>query len=186
MKTTAITIVPAEDYLGVTTFDFEYEKQTNLTKDYFIDNIAVDLAGRAAEIILLGENNSEQYSSGASQDLKSATETARQVIAEYGMVDGLGKNMTYFPGDISDLFLISDDIKNKIDEETSKLVNEAFVRATDLLNENILVLERIASELLKNDVLDEIDLKRICNDEADKIMKEERKKFRKNNIKRQY
>lgn len=186
LKTTAITIVPAENYLGVTTFDFEYEKQTNLTKDYFIDNIAVDLAGRVAEIILLGENNSEQYSSGASQDLKSATETARQVIAEYGMVDDLGKNMTYFPGNISDLFLISDDIKNKIDEETSKLVNEAFKRANDLLKENISVLKRIASELLKNDVLDEIDLKRICNDEADKIMKEERKKFRKNNIKIQY
>ena len=183
LKTSAITIVPAEDYLGVTTFDFEYEKQINLSKDYFVDNIAVALAGRVAENLLVGENSSDKYTSGASQDLRDATETARRIITEYGMVDDLGKNMTYFPtGDASDLFLLSEEIKNKIDAETTKLVQEAYSRAECLLKDNFVLLDRIANELLNNDVLDEIDLRQICNDEADKKMKKERKNFRQNNM----
>lgn len=178
IKTSAITIVPAEDYLGVTTFDFEYEKQINLSKDYFIDNISVYLAGRVAENILLGKNSSDKYTSGAAQDLRQATDIARRIITEYGMADDLGKNMTYFPGDVSDLFLLSENIKNKIDEETSKLVQEAYSRAENLLKNNLVLLDRIANELLNNDVLDEIDLNQICHDEADKNMKQERKNFR--------
>lgn len=182
LKTSAITIVPAEDYLGITTFDFEYEKQINLSKDYFVDNIAVALAGRVAENLLIGENSSDKYTSGASQDLMDATETARRIITEYGMIDDFGKNMTYFPrGDISDLFLLSEDIKNKIDKETSKLVQEAYTRAEEILKDNFVLLDRIANALLSNDVLDEIDLKQICHDEADKKMKRERKEFRTNN-----
>lgn len=182
LKTSAITIVPAEDYLGITTFDFEYEKQINLSKDYFVDNIAVALAGRVAENLLIGENSSDKYTSGASQDLMDATETARRIITEYGMIDDFGKNMTYFPrGDISDLFLLSEDIKNKIDKETSKLVQEAYTRAEEMLKDNFVLLDRIANALLSNDVLDEIDLQQICHDEADKKMKRERKEFRTNN-----
>lgn len=183
LKTSAITIVPAEDNLGITTFNFEYEKQINLSKDYFVDNIAVSLAGRVAENLLIGENSSNKYTSGASQDLMDATETARRIITEYGMIDDLGKNMTYFPtGDASDLFLLSEDIKNKIDAETTKLVQEAYSRAECLLKDNFVLLDRIANELLNNDVLDEIDLRQICNDEADKKMKKERKNFRQNNM----
>lgn len=183
LKTSAITIVPAEDYLGITTFDFEYEKQINLSKNYFVDNIAVSLAGRVAENLLIGENSSSKYTSGASQDLMNATKTARRIITEYGMIDDLGKNMTYFPtGDSSDLFLLSEDIKNKIDAETTKLVQEAYSRAECLLKDNFALLDRIANELLNNDVLDEIDLRQICHDEADKEMKKERKKFRHSDI----
>ena len=119
-----------------------------------------------------------KYTSGAAQDLRQATDIARRIITEYGMADDLGKNMTYFPGDVSDLFLLSENIKNKIDEETSKLVQEAYSRAENLLKNNLVLLDRIANELLNNDVLDEIDLNQICHDEADKNMKQERKNFR--------
>ena len=62
------------------------------------------------------------------------------------MVDELGKNMTYFPtGDASDLFLLSEDIKNKIDAETTKLVQEAYSRAECLLKANFVRLDRIAN-----------------------------------------
>ena len=52
----------------------------------------------------------------------------------------------------------------------------------DLLKDNLALLDRIANELLNNDVLDEIDLRQICHDEADKEMKKERKKFRHSDI----
>lgn len=126
--------------------------------------------------------NYDMYKKMSVNDIMDATETARRIITEYGMIDDFGKNMTYFPrGDISDLFLLSEDIKNKIDKETSKLVQEAYARAEKILNDNFVLLDRIANALLSNDVLDEIDLKQICHDEADKKMKRERKEFRTNN-----
>ena len=81
--------------------------------------------------------------------------------------------------DVVNLYsILSENIKNKIDEETSKLVQEAYSRAENLLKNNLVLLDRIANELLNNDVLDEIDLNQICHDEADKNMKQERKNFR--------
>ena len=82
------------------------------------------------------------------------------------------------------LFTTSDDwciIRTEIDKETSKLVQEAYTRAEEILKDNFVLLDRIANALLSNDVLDEIDLQQICHDEADKKMKRERKEFRTNN-----
>ena len=58
---------------------------------------------------------------------------------------------------------------------------QAMKKAEKILNDNFVLLDRIANALLSNDVLDEIDLKQICHDEADKKMKRERKEFRTNN-----
>lgn len=164
LKTSAITIVPAEDYLGVTTFNYMIEKQLRLDRNYFIDSIACNLAGRVSESILLGEDTAK-FSNGATQDLISATITVREVIMQYGMVDEIGKNMTYFTGDYSDLYLLSEDIKNKVNAKTDELIEQANKRAQEILNAHLNVLKRIAEELLKNEVLDEIDLKQICNQE---------------------
>ena len=163
-KTKAITIVPSEDFLGITTSEFELEKQTSCDMDYFIDNIAIDLAGRVAEILLQKKEGKEvKITSGAFSDLKNATRIARDIITEYGMIDSCGKNMTFFCNyDISDLGLLSEERKINIDTETQKLIDEAFKRAENILTENYELLSLIASELLKNDVLDEKDLNRLC------------------------
>lgn len=174
LKTSAITIVPAEDYLGVTTFNYMIEKQLRLDRNYFIDSIACNLAGRVSESILLGEDTAK-FSNGAAQDLISATITVREVIMQYGMVDEIGKNMTYFTGDYSDLYLLSEDIKNKVNAKTDELIEQANKRAQEILNAHLNVLKRIAEELLKNEVLDEIDLKQICNQEE--MLKKNNKKF---------
>lgn len=166
-KTTAITIIPSEDFLGVTLFEYQPEKQQSLDTDYYIDNIAVDLAGRVAEKIYL--NCDDRYTSGARSDLVSATETARSIVAEYGMIDECGKNMAYLGElDLVRLSLISEKIRNSIDEESKKLIKKAEERATAILNENIDLLIRIASELLSNEVLVERDLERICEEENEK------------------
>lgn len=174
LKTSAITIVPAEDYLGVTTFNYMIEKQLRLDRNYFIDSIACNLAGRVSESIFLGEDTAK-FSNGAAQDLISATITVREVIMQYGMVDEIGKNMTYFTGDYSDLYLLSEDIKNKVNAKTDELIEQANKRAQEILNAHLNVLKRIAEELLKNEVLDEIDLKQICNQEE--MLKKNNKKF---------
>ena len=169
-KTKAITIVPSEGFLGLTMFEFEPEKQTSCDSDYFIDNIACDLAGRVAEIILQqGDGKEIKLTSGAYSDLKHATQTARDIVTEYGMIDTCGKNMTFFCNyDMSDLALLSEERKLLIEAETKKLIDEAFSRANNILNKNFELLELIAKALLENEVLDEKDLDRLCAQVLDK------------------
>lgn len=162
-KTTAITIVPAENFLGVTMFEFEPEKQTSCDSDYFIDNIATYLAGRVAETILQGKGKDSKLTSGAYQDLKVATQTARDIVTEFGMLESCGQNMTYFCNhDLSDLALLSDERKKLIDKETQKLIDEAYIRAENVLTKNRELLDLIAKELLSKEVLDEKDLNCLC------------------------
>lgn len=167
-KTTAITIVPAEDFLGVTSFEFEQEKQILMDMDYYVDWIAVDLGGRVAEGIYTGYgNDTNKYSSGAESDLASATATAREIVTSYGMSSSFGENTSYLgTNSIIDLYLLSEEIKNQIDSETKKLIQQGAERATAILENNIPLLKRIARELLTNDVLVECDLERICNEIA--------------------
>lgn len=173
-KTTAITIVPAEYFLGLTTFEFELEKQTSCDKQYYIDNIAVDLAGREAEIIYYGSEG--KLTSGAREDLINATRIAREMVTEYGMIPEFGRNISYLGiQDFTNISLLSDDMKNDIDEAIKNIISEAQKRAKSILKENDKLLKRIAQELMKNEVLDEIDLDRICKEveESKKIMKSE-------------
>lgn len=162
-KSTAISIIPSEDFLGITLFEFEPGKQTSLDENYYIDNIAVDLAGRIAESIYF--NSEDRYTSGAHSDLNYATETARRIVTEYGMIEDCGKNMSYLGNlDIITISLLSEDIKNKIDAATHQLISKAETRAKEILNANKDLLERLANELLANEVLDEADLDRICEE----------------------
>lgn len=161
LRTTAITIVPAEDFLGMTLFEFEPEKQLSCNRDYYVDNIAVDLAGRAAEEIF----HTKGYTSGANSDLQKATNTARAIITEFGMIKDCGENMAFLGNyDFGDFSLLSDENKRQINEETKKLIDEAYQRAKTMLQENRPLLDSVAKALLANEVLDEKDLNRICKE----------------------
>lgn len=154
LKTTAITIIPAEDFLGATMFEFEPEKQMSCDIDYYIDNIATDLAGRVAETIL--HKDSKKYTSGADSDLNNATNTARAIITQFGMVEDCGENMAFLGNfDYSDFSLLSNENKEQINQETKKLINKAYARAKDILENNLY------------EVLDETDLDRICKEYFD-------------------
>ncbi len=159
----AITIVPSNDFIGVTTFEFEPEKQTSMDYDYFVDSIASDLAGRVAEKILDGKGIKAKLTSGASADLKHATQTARAIVMEFGMAENFGQNMSYnCNDDDSDYALLSEDTKKRIDEETQHLIDKAYARAEKILEDRRELLDLIAASLLANEVLDEKDLDRLC------------------------
>ena len=160
---TAISIVPAEFFLGITVFKYEPENQTSLDSDYYVDMIATDLAGRVAETFLGEDNKKHKYTSGAHQDLKSATYTAREIVTEYGMIEECGINMTYFCNyDLLDIALLSEERKKLIDNATQKLINIAYSRSEEILLQNRKLLDSISEALLQNDVLDETQLDELC------------------------
>ena len=89
-KAIAISIVPAEGYLGLTVTDAT-DKTVNKDKSYFTDLIADLLAGRIAEkVFMKSENNA-----GAESDLEKATKIAFKMVTKYGMTSRLGENQIY-------------------------------------------------------------------------------------------
>ncbi len=155
----AVSIMPAEDYLGVTVFEEDDSKVPFADHNYYIDTIAFDLAGRVAESEFRGT-----YTSGASADLKEATATAYYVISKLGF--GIGydilKNHIYLNTENSPM--LSDSSIDKIDDEVHKLINKAYDRATEIIEENRDILEAIVSALMEKYIMSESELDKIWQD----------------------
>lgn len=132
------------------------EKEKNLkTRNDFISNIAVLLGGYLAEKIVFGE-----VTSGASDDLRRASDLARKIVKELGM-SSLGP-ISY--GDRErEIFLgsegpetknYSEETAEKIDEEVKKIIGEAEKQAQKILTEKKILLEKVAKELIKKETLE--------------------------------
>src|SRR5438477_6552123 len=111
-----------------------------LTMPELTDRLVFAMGGRAAEEIVFGE-----ISTGAQNDLQQATEIARAMVAEYGMSPKLGPlsfgrdgfrsggGGMMFPGDRPE---VSDETSRIVDEEVTRLVNEARATATVILEKD--------------------------------------------------
>jgi cell division protease FtsH len=148
-----ITIVPRGRAAGITWFlpeerDFKF-------KDQLESELAVAFGGRSAEDIIFN-----RISTGASNDIKQATGLAQQMIRTWGMSEVLGP-LSYAKGE-EQVFLgreiaqhrdYSEATAQKIDEEVIKLIKDAYQRATDVLNENVDILHKLAELLLEKETV---------------------------------
>lgn len=150
----AISIMPAEEYLGVTVSEEDNEKVPFCDINYYIDDIAFDLGGRIAENLF-----TQSYTSGASADLDNATRTAFHVVTKLGMGSDTIKNRIYLNTENYPMF--SEKSTDIINEEVNKLIEKAFDRATQLLNDNKDILEAIVAALLKKHIMSETELDKI-------------------------
>lgn len=159
----AISIMPAEDYLGVTVYEEDETKVPYCNIDYYIDEIAFDLGGRVAENMFR-----QSFTSGASADLETATKMAFYVISKLGMgseVDIL-QNQIFL--NCENYPMCTEESVNIINAEVHKLINTAFNRATQLLEENKDILEAIVSALLEKHIMSETELDKIWKDVVNK------------------
>jgi cell division protease FtsH len=148
-----ITIVPRGRAAGITWFlpeerDFKF-------KDQLESELAVAFGGRAAEDIIFN-----RISTGAANDIKQATVLAQQMIRTWGMSETLGP-LSYAKGE-EQIFLgreisqhrdYSEATAQKIDEEINKLIKDAYQCATDVLNENVDILHKLAELLLEKETV---------------------------------
>ncbi len=156
-----VTIIPRGLALGLTQ-QLPLDDRYTYSKDYLEAQLSVLLAGRVAEILLLGKTTT-----GAANDFEKATEIARKMVCQWGMSD-LGP-LTF--GERDDLIFLGRDLAmNKnfsertaelIDVEVKKIITSSFNRAQELLEKNRRKLLRIAKALLEKEVLD--------SDEIDKL-----------------
>lgn len=123
------------------------------TKGKMLQDIVVSLGGRIAEEIIL-----DDITTGASQDIKHATDLARAMVTRYGFSTKIGLiNYEYsdeevFIGrDIGHTKNFGDGISNEIDEEVKMIIDQCYIKAKDILKKNENVLHSCAKLLIEKE-----------------------------------
>jgi cell division protease FtsH len=159
-----ITILPAGQALGVTQQLPLFERHL-YGEDYLNESLAVRLGGRAAELVELG-----QGSTGAANDLASATDLATRMVREFGLSPALGpvgypEGGSVFLGGGGGPGLSSrpyaDETQATIDSEVSRLVREAEERAVSLIRGHHDELMQLVALLLERETVDGAEVYRI-------------------------
>lgn len=153
-KGIAVSIMPAEGYLGVTVFDdMTDEVNINPNRDYFIKSFASDLAGRISEELFVLDVNS-----GASADLKNVNKKAYTMICNYAM-NNKDDYLTFIED--NNYHMINEKTIDYINQERAKLLKDASEYAKGILNDNRELLDKLVNALLEKGILDENDLNEI-------------------------
>lgn len=132
------------------------EDRNYMTKSQLLDQVTMLLGGRVSEALVL-----QEISTGASNDLERATGIVRKMITELGMSEELGpltfghkEEQVFLGRDISRDRSYSDTIAYSIDKEARKIIDECYLKAQNLIKENIDKLHAIAEALMEKETLD--------------------------------
>jgi len=150
-----VSIIPRGKSLGAAWY-LPHERQITTAEQIF-DEMCAALGGRAAEEIIFGK-----ISTGALSDLEKVTKQAQAMVTVYGLNDKIG-NTSYYDsrGETSFTKPYSEATARIIDEEVSKVIERAYLKAKEILSGNKQKLVQIAEELLKNEVIFKADVELI-------------------------
>ena len=150
-----VSIIPRGRALGVTMLLPEEDRHSH-NRRALLGQIAMTMGGRAAEQLVFN-----RFTTGASDDLKKATELARKMVCQWGMNEKLGP-LTYAE-DSGHVFLgrdlqqhkeFSNESMRLIDEEVLEILNSSYERAKTILNTYRKALESLAKTLLEKETID--------------------------------
>ncbi len=148
-----ISIIPTGTGAAGFTMPLPEKDEMFNTRSRMKQEIIVDLAGRAAEELVF-----DDVTTGASQDIKVATKTARAMVTRYGFSDIIG--MVNYDNDDDEVFIgrdlahtrsYSENIANRIDDEVKKIIDECYAEAKRILLENKDVLDACANLLIEKE-----------------------------------
>ena len=158
-----VTIVPrGAAALGIT-MTRPLEDRYLLTMPELLDRLVFAMGGRVAEELVFGE-----ISTGAQNDLEQATDIARAMVVEYGMSPRLGplsfghdgfrgrNGSPLFPGERPE---VSDETARIVDEEVTRMLNEAHDKAKVILERDRELLDKLSDVLIEREVIDGKELK---------------------------
>ena len=123
------------------------------TKGRMLQEIIVDLGGRVAEELVF-----DDITTGASQDIKQATQMARSMVTKYGMSDNVG--LICYNNDDEEVFIgrdlahtrsYSESVAAQIDAEVKKIIDDAYAKARKMISDNRAVLDKCADLLLEKE-----------------------------------
>ena len=163
-----VTIIPRGRALGVTFFLPEGD-QISISQKQLESKLSTLYAGRLAEDLIYGEEN---ISTGASNDIKVATNIARNMVTQWGFSEKLGPIL--YTEDEGEVFLgrsmakakhMSDETAHSIDEEVRAIVNRNYARARQILTDNMDILHAMKDALVKYETIEEEQIKQLMNRE---------------------
>jgi cell division protease FtsH len=150
-----VSIIPRGRALGVTQ-QLPTEDRLNLTKEFANNQIAILMGGRLAEEIIF-----DQQTTGAGQDIETATDLARKMVCEWGMSERLGpltfgkrEEQIFLGREIAQHQDYSEQTAIEIDAEVKRIVMANYERAKKILLDNLDKLRLIADALLVHETLD--------------------------------
>jgi cell division protease FtsH len=155
------TIIPRGGALGMVMSLPEMDR-LNWHRDQCEQNIAMTMAGKAAEIIKWGE---DAVSNGPSGDIQQASSMARAMVMRWGMSDKVG-NIDYaeahqgYQGQTGG-FSVSAETKALIESEVKRLIDEGYDKARSILLERLPDFERLAKGLLEYETLTGDEIRKV-------------------------
>lgn len=162
-----ISIIPTGMGAAGYTMPMPEKDEMFRTKGQMIQEIIVDLGGRVAEEMVIGD-----ITTGASQDIKQATALARAMVTKFGMSDSIG--LIHYADDEDEVFIGKDlahtrgygeEVATKIDQEVKRIIDEAYSEAKRIISENETVLHKSAKLLMEEE--------KISGEEFEKLFAEE-------------
>ena len=138
------------------------------TNGKMLQNIIVSLGGRVAEELVF-----DDITTGASQDIKQATQTARDMVTKYGFSDKLG--LINYDTDSDEVFIGRDlahtrpygeDVATLIDKEVKDIVDECYAKAKKLISEHMDVLKKSSELLLEKEKISREEFEALFTDDA--------------------
>ncbi len=163
-----VTIIPRGRALGVTFFLPEGD-QVSISQKQLESKLSTLYAGRLAEDLIYGEEN---ISTGASNDIKVATNIARNMVTQWGFSEKLGPIL--YSEDEGEVFLgrsmakakhMSDETAHLIDEEVRAIISRNYERARQILLDNMDILHEMKDALVKYETIEEVQIKQLMNRE---------------------
>ena len=167
-----VSIIPRGRALGVTMLLPEEDRHSHNRRS-LLGQITMTMGGRAAEHLVF-----KRFTTGASDDLKKATELARKMVCQWGMSEKLGP-LTYTE-DAGHVFLgrdlqqhteFSNESMRMIDEEVLEILNSSYERAKSILKTYRKALESLALTLMEKETIDGENVLQVMEDFAPKTKK---------------
>lgn len=167
-----VSVIPTGQGAAGYTMPLPEKDEMHLTKGRMLQDITVCLGGRIAEKIAF-----DDVTTGAVQDIRQATEAARDMVTKYGFSDELGMinystsdDEVFIGRDIGHTKNFSESTSELIDREVKKIVDGCHERATKILEENVTILNRLAELLIKKERIGQEEFEALFQQNAETDM----------------
>ena len=166
-----VSIIPTGSGAAGYTMPLPDRDETFMTKGKMKQDIIVSLGGRIAESIIF-----DDITTGASQDIKQATNTANAMVTKYGFSENLGM-INY--ADEDEVFIgrdfgrtsrdYSEDVAKTIDNEVKAIIDDAYTQAKSILEEHIDILHKCAKLLMEKERIDRAEFEALFEKDGEEV-----------------
>ncbi|MCR5099490.1 MAG: ATP-dependent zinc metalloprotease FtsH [Lachnospiraceae bacterium] len=164
----SVSIIPTGQSAAGYTMPLPEKDEMFNTKSRMMQNIVVDFGGRVAEELIFGD-----VTTGASQDIKQATNTARHMVTRFGFSDRIGpidyhmdEDEVFLGRDYGHVKSYSEEVAAAIDEEVSRIIDECYARAKSIISEHMDVLHSCAELLIEKEKISRKEFEALFGDQV--------------------